>query len=101
MRHLTLVLPDAPIYQANANSDKHAEHICDPVTHVCAAVEGGLYELNNGSKGARADEHGGQPEPASAGQWKGKRREGNVVYELVAPLRRWGWRLKRPEHRHG
>ena len=32
MRPLRLVPPDAPIRQAKANSDKHAERICDPVT---------------------------------------------------------------------
>ena len=101
MRHLSPVLPGAPIHQAKANSDKRAERICDPVTHVCAAVEGGLYELNYAAKGARTDEDGDQPEPTSAGQWKGKSREGNEVYEFVAPLRDWGRRLKRPEHRGG
>ena len=72
MRHSSPVRPDTPIHQAKANSDKHAESICDLVSHVGAAVEGGLYQLNNGAKGARADENGDQPEPTSAGQWKGK-----------------------------
>ena len=58
MRHLSPVPPDAPIRQAKANSDKHAERICDPVIQVCAAVEGGLYQLNNGAKGTRTDEDG-------------------------------------------
>lgn len=31
-RNLSLVLPNAPIRQAKANSDKHTERICDPVT---------------------------------------------------------------------
>ena len=101
MCHSSPVWPDTLIHQAKANSDKHAERICDPVTHVGAAVEGGLDQLNNGVKGARADEDGDQPEPTSAGQWKGKSREGNEVYEFVAPLRDWGRRLKRPEHRDG
>ena len=101
MRPLRLALPDAPIHQAKANSDKHAERICDPVVHVCAAVEGGLYQLNNGAKGAGSDEDGDQPKPTSAGQWKGQSREGNQMYQLVAPLGRWGRRLKRPEHRYG
>ena len=101
MRHLIPVLPDAPIHQAKANSDKHAERICDPVIQVCAAVEDGLYQLNNSAKGARTDEDGDYPEPASAGQREGESREGNEVYEFVAPLRRWGRRLKRPEHRDG
>ena len=96
MRPLSPVLPDAPIRQANANSDKHAERICDPVTDVCATVEGGLYQLNNGAKGARANKNWQQTEPASAGQWEGKSHEGNEVYEFAAPLRRWGRRLKRP-----
>ena len=56
MRPLRPVRPDAPIRQAKANSDKHAERICDLVAHVCAAVEGGLYQLNSGAKGARANE---------------------------------------------
>ena len=101
MRHLSPVLPEAPIHQAKANSDKHAERIRDPVTHVCAAVEGGLYQLNNSAKGAGTDEDGDYPEPSSAGQWKGESHEGNEVYEFIAPLRRWGRRLKRPEHRGG
>ena len=58
MRHLSPVLPDAPIRQAKANSDKHAERICDPVADVCAAVEGGLYELNYAAKDACTDEDG-------------------------------------------
>ena len=101
MRHLSPVLPDAPIRQAKANSDKHAERICDPVTLLCAAVEGGLYQLNNGAKGARTDNDGHQPEPASASQRNGKSGEGNEVYQFVAPRRRWGRRLKWPEHRDG
>ena len=32
MRPLRPALPDAPIRQAKANFDKHAERICDPVT---------------------------------------------------------------------
>ena len=90
------MLPDAPIRQAKANSDKHAERICDPVIQVCAAVEGGLYQLNNGAKGARTDEDRDYPKPASAGQREGKGHEGNEVYDLVAPLGRWARRLKRP-----
>ena len=101
MRPLRPVRPDAPIRQAKANSEKHSKRICDPVVHVCAAVEGGLYQLNNGAKGARTDEDGDYPEPASAGQREGQSREGHEVYQLVAPLRRWGRRLKRPEHRYG
>ena len=58
MRPLSPVPPDALIGQAKANSDKHAERICDPVIEVCAAVEGGLYQLNDGAKGARTDEDG-------------------------------------------
>ena len=50
--------PDAPIGQAKANSDKHAECICDPATSLCAAVEGGLYKLNNDAKGAGTYEYG-------------------------------------------
>ena len=57
MRPLRPALPDAPIGQAKANSDKHAERISYPVVEVCAAVEGGLYQLNNSAKGARADEY--------------------------------------------
>ena len=68
MRHLNPVRPDPPIHQAKVNSDKHAERIYDPVTHVCAAVEGGLYEPNSGAKGARTDEDGDQPEPTSSHQ---------------------------------
>ena len=101
MRHLSPVLPDAPIRQAKANSDKHAERICDPVADVCAAVEGGLYQLNHTTEGARANEDGDQPEPASAGQREGEGREGNEVDKFVGPLRRSGWRFKRPEHRGG
>ena len=101
MRHLRPVPPDAPIYQANANSDKYAERICDPVTHVGATVEGGLYELNNGAKGARANKDGDQPEPAGARKGKGESREGNQVYEFVDPLQRWGRRFERPEQRDG
>ena len=101
MRPLRPVPPDAPIRQAKANSDKHAERICDPVIQVCAAVEGGLYQLNNGAKGTRANEDRDYPEPASAGQREGESREGHEVYQLVAPLGRWGRRLKRPEHRCG
>ena len=77
MRYLSPGLPDAPIHQAKAYSDKHAERICDPVTQLCAAAEGGLYELNYAAKSARTDEDGDQPEPTSAGQWKCKSREGN------------------------
>ena len=95
------MLPDTPIRQAKANSDKHAERFCDPVVHVCTAVEGGLYQLNNGAKGAGADEYGDYPEPTSAGQREGKSREGNDVYQLVGPLGRWGRRLNRPENRDG
>ena len=61
MHHLSPVLPDPPIHHAKANSDNHAERICDPITHVCAAVEGGLYELNYAAKGARTDEDRDQP----------------------------------------
>ena len=101
MRPLSPVLSDAPICQAKANSDKHAERICDLVVQVCAAVEGGLYQLNYGAKCARAKEDGDQPKLASAGQREGKSREGNEVYQLVAPPWDRGWRLKRPEHRDG
>ena len=101
MRPLRPALHDAPIRQAKTNSDKRAERICDPVIQVCAAVEAGLYQLNNGAKGAGTDEDGDYPEPASAGQRKGKGREGNEVDQLVAPLRRWGRNLKRPQHRYG
>ena len=101
MRTLRLVLPDASIRQAKANSDKHAERICDPVVQVCTAVEGELYQLNNGAKGAGNDEDGGYPKPTSAGQREGKSREGYEVYQLVGLLGRWGRRLERPEHRDG
>ena len=93
--------PDAPICQAKANSDKHAECICDPIVHVCAAVESGLYQLKYGAEGVGTDEDGDYPEPASAGQGEGKGREGNQMYQPVAPLGRWGRRLKRPENRGG
>lgn len=53
MRHLSPVLPDASIHQAKAN--EYTERICDPVTQVCAAVESGLYELNNGAEFISAD----------------------------------------------
>ena len=86
MRHLSPVLPNAPVHQSKASSDKHAERICDPVTHVWAAVAGRLCELNYAAKG---DEDGDQSEPTSAGQWKGKSREGNEVYEFIAPIRCW------------
>ena len=97
-RHLSPVWPYAPIRQAKANSDKR---ICDPVAHFCSVVEGGLYALNHGAKGAPIDEDGDQPEPTSAGQRKGESREYNEVYKLVVPLRRWGRRLKWPEHCDG
>ena len=57
MCHLSPVPPDAPIRQSKANSDKYAERICNPVVHVCTAVEGGLYQLNNGAKGALTNKH--------------------------------------------
>ena len=101
MLPLSPVPPDAPIRQAKANSDKHAERICDPVAHVCAAVEGGLYQLNHATKGAGTDEDWQQTEPSRAGQREGKSREGNEVDKFVGPLRRWGQRLERPEHRYG
>ena len=99
MRHLSLVLPGAPIHQAKANSDKYAERIGDPVVHFCAAVEGGLYEFNYAAKGTRADKHWQQPKPTSARKGKGQSRKGHEVYDFVTPLRRRGRRLKRPEHR--
>ena len=68
MRRLSPVPSDGSIYQAKANCDKHAELTCDSITHVCAVVEGGVYELNYAAKGANADEDGDQPEPTSAGQ---------------------------------
>ena len=80
MGHLIPVLPDAPIRQSKANSDKYAERICDPVAHVCAAVEGGLYELNYAAKDARTNEDGDQPEPAGARKGKGESRESHEVY---------------------
>ena len=101
MRHLRQVLSDTPIHQAKANSDKHAERICDSVTHVCLAVEGGLYVLNNAAKGTRTDEDGDQPELTSAGQREGKIGERHEVDEFIAPLGSWGQRLERPEHRGG
>ena len=61
------MLPHAPIHQAKANSDEYAERICDPVTHVCAAVEGRLYELNYATKGAGTNEDRDQPEPGRCG----------------------------------
>ena len=84
-----------------ASTSKLHAHPANPVVHVCAAVEGGLYQLNNGAKGARTNKNWQQTEPASAGQREGKSHEGNEVYQLVGPLRHWRRRLKRPEHRDG
>jgi hypothetical protein len=70
------VLPDAPIRQAKANFDKHAERICDPVIHVCAAVEGGcissimapkvLAPINTGSRPNRPVRASGKARAAKA-----------------------------------
>ena len=86
-------MPNSPIQQAKANSDKHADCICDPVTQPSVAVKGRLYQLNNGAKGAPPDEDGEQPDPAGAGQWKDESSEGNEVNEFVSPMRRWRRRL--------
>jgi hypothetical protein len=85
MSYLIPVPPGAPIRQAKGNSNKHAERISNPVVHVCAAVEGGLDELNHAAKGARTDEDGDQPKPTSAGQREGESREGNKCTSLSLP----------------
>ena len=91
----------ASVQQPAANAKDDAHNIRDPVVYVGAAVEAGLDELDRTAEGARADEHGEQPDAACAGQWEGERGEGDEVHQLVASLRR-RWRLFHwPKHRDG
>ena len=87
------------VQQAAGNPEDDADDVGDPVVKVCAAIEPGLYELNGPAEGGRSNEDGQQPEAARTGEWEDQRGKGNEVDDFVAPLRRWGRRLKRPEHR--
>jgi hypothetical protein len=98
---MSLVPANAPIKQATANAQDHADDIRDPVVDVGAAVEAGLDEFNDAAEGARADEDRQEPNAARAGQREGECGEGCEVHELVASLGRWGRRLQGPEHRGG
>ena len=87
------------VQQAAGNPEDDADDVCDPVVKVCAAIEPGLYELNGPAEGGSPNEDGQQPESARAGEWEDQRGKGDEVDDLVAPLRPWERRLKRPEHR--
>ena len=91
----------APIKQAQADAQNHADDVCDPVVDIRAAVEAGLDEFNGAAEGARADEDRKQPEAARARQREGEGCECHEVHELVAALGRRGRRLHGPEHRDG
>ena len=88
------------VQQAAGNPEDDANDVGDPVVKVCAAIEAGLYELNGPAKGSRPNEDVQQAEAARTGKWEDQRGKGNEVDDLVAPLGRWGRRLKRPEHRN-
>ena len=100
-RRISLAPANTPIKQATANAQDHANDIRDPVVEIRAAVVAGLDEFNDTPKGARADEDRQQPEATRAGQREGESGEGYEVHQLVAALRRRGWRLQGPEHRDG
>ena len=90
-----------PIKQPASNAQGHAHDVRDPVVYVGAPVEARLYEFNDPAEGARADEDRKQAKAPRAGQREGECCEGDEVYQLVAALRRRGWRLQGPEHRDG
>ena len=98
---MSLAPANVSIQQAAANAQDDADDIRYPVVDVGAAVEAGLDEFNDAAEGARADEDRQQPEAARARQREGECREGYEVNELVAALRRGGWRLQGPEHCDG
>ena len=87
------------VQQAAGNPEDGADDVSSPVVKVCAAIETGLYEFNGHAESGRPNEDGQQPEAARTGEWEDQRGKGNEVDDLVAPLRRWGRRLKRPKHR--
>ena len=87
------------VQQAAGNHEDDADDVSDQVVKVCAAIEARLYKLNGPAEGGRTNEDGQQAEAARTGKWEDQRGKGNEVDDLVAPLRRWGRRLKRPEHR--
>lgn len=82
-----------PVKQAASNAQGRAHDIRDPIVDVRAAVEAGLDEFDGTAEGARADEHGQQANAPRSGQREGECCEGDEVYQLVAALRRGGWRL--------
>ena len=89
----------AAVQQAQANTQDDADNIRDPVVEVGAAVEAGLDEFNGAAEGTCAYEDRQQSDAACAGEREGERREGYEVNQLVAALRGWGRRLKRPTAR--
>jgi hypothetical protein len=91
----------APVEQPAAHANCNANIISDPVAYVGATIKRGLYELNQATEGARANEHCNQPQAARAGHREGQCGEGNEVHELVAAFGRGQGRLEGPEHGHG
>ena len=90
-----------PVKQAASNAQGHAHDVRDPVVYVGAPVEAGLYDFNDPAEGTRAYKDRKQAKAPRAGQREGECCEGDEVYQLVAALRRRGWRLQGPEHRDG
>ena len=89
---------EASIHKAAGNTNNHADNVCDPVTHVGAAVKTWLDEFDHTTEGTRSQKHGGQPNAPGSGQREGECRKGNEVDDLVAAV----WRRRRgfqgPEH---
>ena len=74
--------------------------VSQPVAHIRAAVKRGLYELNEASEGARANEHCNRPQAVRTGQREGACGEGDEVHELVAAPGRGRGHLEWSEHGH-
>ncbi len=88
------------ICQRADNSKDHAQDICNPIGHVCAAPERRLNELNNAPKGTGTNKDRDKPKASRAGKREGEGGKGCEMYKFITALRRRGRLMDRPKHGH-